>query len=312
MAMRGRDVLAAVIATTAGLTGCGYVGPPLPPALNIPTPVSDLSVRQRGEKAVIAFTIPPLTTEGLPLTSLDAVELFAGDKEVPVKAEGPGRVSVETPVTVGEVVFRVRLKNAKGRYSPWSNVVTLKVVAALPRPKGLVAKAAAQGVELTWQAEDRAEVEFRVYRRAEKETQLSEVGRTAEHRYGDTTAEYDKTYDYVVQAVMKETEGEPSEVVSITPKDVFAPAVPSGLTLIAGVGSIELAWDRNGEVDFKAYRIYRGVDGGALQVIADLVETPAYSDRTIESGKRYKYAISAYDQLGNESEKSGAVEIQAP
>jgi hypothetical protein len=32
----------------------------------------------------------------------------------------------------------------------------------------------------------------------------------------------------------------------------------------------------------------------------------------VESGKQYRYAISAVDRLGNESKQSGAVEISAP
>ena len=39
--------------------------------------------------------------------------------------------------------------------------------------------------------------------------------------------------------------------------------------------------------------------------VGDLVETPAYSDHAVESGKRYRYAVSAVDQLGNESARVG-------
>ena len=95
-------------------------------------------------------------------------------------------------------------------------------------------------------------------------------------------------------------------------QDEFPPAVPSGANAIAGVSTIELSWDRNSEADFKQYRIYRSVDGGPFVKIAEGLETPTYSDRAIESGKRYGYAITSLDQLGNESEKSAPVEIQAP
>ena len=46
------------------VTGCGYVGDPLPPALNIPVPVADLNAVQRGDQIIIQFTVPQMTTEG--------------------------------------------------------------------------------------------------------------------------------------------------------------------------------------------------------------------------------------------------------
>src|SRR5258708_18315960 len=60
------------------LAGCGSVGEPLYPALNIPTPVTDLSAVERGDKLDINFTIPPKTTEGLLLKEIGSVELRIG------------------------------------------------------------------------------------------------------------------------------------------------------------------------------------------------------------------------------------------
>src|SRR2546421_3950815 len=60
------------------LAGCGSVGEPLYPALNIPMPVIDLSAVERGDKIDINFTIPPKTTEGLVLKEMGSVELRIG------------------------------------------------------------------------------------------------------------------------------------------------------------------------------------------------------------------------------------------
>ena len=43
--------------------------------------------------------------------------------------------------------------------------------------------------------------------------------------------------------------------------DTFPPAVPVGLMAVAGVNSIELAWQRNTEDDFAGYQVYRSTDG---------------------------------------------------
>jgi fibronectin type 3 domain-containing protein len=54
------------------------------------------------------------------------------------------------------------------------------------------------------------------------------------------------------------------------------------------------------------------LEDGKLEKIADIADAPSYSDRKLEAGKRYRYAISAVDKLGNESKLSEPVEATAP
>ena len=132
----------------------------------------------------------------------------------------------------------------------------------------------------------------------------------------DTTTEYGKPYSYLIQAVQKtgnrEAESELSEAREVTPVDVFPPAIPAGLNAIAGAENIELIWERNTEPDLAGYRLYRAEGDGKLEKIADIPDKPSYSDRNVESGKRYRYAISALDREGNESKQSESVRIPAP
>ena len=67
------------------LAGCGSVGEPLYPALNIPMPVVDLNAVERGDKIDINLTIPPKTTEGLLLKDIGSLELRVG----PIKCCNP-------------------------------------------------------------------------------------------------------------------------------------------------------------------------------------------------------------------------------
>src|SRR5579871_6127627 len=48
-------------------SGCGYMGNPMPPALNRPVRVEDLSAVEHGANIVIQFTVPTTTTEGNPI-----------------------------------------------------------------------------------------------------------------------------------------------------------------------------------------------------------------------------------------------------
>jgi hypothetical protein len=329
MSTRAALIVFVLLCFSILLAGCGSVGEPLYPALNVPMTIADLTAVERGDKIVINFTISPKTTEGLLLKEVGSVELRAGPNagtdfradvwaasakqlDVPLLTE-PGPVHFETPAQdfIGkEVLVAVRIGNPRGRMSAWSNIVAVAVEQPLAKPANLSADAVAQGVRLTWTAPNQSS--FRIFRKPTQEKEPLLLGTSDKPDYVDTTSEYGKAYDYYVQGFHDKTESEIVGPASITPKDTFPPAVPTGLNVTAGVGAIELSWDRNTESDFKAYEVYRSEDGGPFLKVAEGLEGPSYSDRKIESGKRYRYRISAIDQAGNPSEQSPPVEVIAP
>ena len=132
----------------------------------------------------------------------------------------------------------------------------------------------------------------------------------------DTQAEFGKPYSYMVQTIAhhddKIAESDLSEPVTLTPVDTFPPAAPAGLHASAAPNSIELNWDRNTEPDLNGYRIYRATADGPFEKLADLSAIPSYSDRAVESGKTYRYAITALDRSGNESPRSPVLEVVLP
>ena len=75
-----RIILVALAAL--GAAGCGYIGEPLPPLANVPARVTDLAAMQRGSRIVVSFTVPRLTTEGMPLKA-PALELRIGASPTP-------------------------------------------------------------------------------------------------------------------------------------------------------------------------------------------------------------------------------------
>ena len=304
------------------LTACGYIGEPLPPALNIPAPVADLAAIQRGPRLEIQFTLPGLTTEQLPLSSVEEIELRAGANRtepfdvntwaqsatrVPVTKLEPGPIQAATPskdLAGSEAVLGVRMRNRKGRWSAWSNLVAMPIVEPAPTPVSANAESAPEGAKLTWQAPPG--LKFRIVRDGKK------LADTGTNEFADRTAEFGKDYVYQVIALRGAAESDPTAAIRITPKDTFPPATPAGLALIAGTQSAELAWERNTESDFASYRVYRADNGGPFTQIADSVPAPSYSDRAVESGKRYRYAISAVDLAGNESPHTEPASIAIP
>jgi hypothetical protein len=327
--MRARQhfSLLAVVGLAAMYCSCAYVAPPLPPSLMIPVPITNLSAIERGDRLIIDFTVPATATDGAPLQRLQEVDLRVGaagpawDKtarRVETSTEEPGPVHVEVPVHewVGQdVLVRVRAAGKHGRFSEWSNSVHLKVLTPLAQPI-VKAEPTAKGVRLTWTPEPAAAAEYRILKQGPTDQRLVELGSIKVPEYTDTSAEYGKAYQYAVEAFVKTGDSEAQSVtsptVSITPEDHFPPAVPSGVTAITGISAIELSWTPDTETDLRGYILYRAVGDGPFQKLGGPLDAPAYSDHAVEAGKRYRYAVSAVDQIGNESEKSAVVEATAP
>lgn len=302
------------------LAGCAYVGAPKPPALAIPTRVTDLRAAEYGDKIVLEFTIAPLTTEGLELTEVKAVEARvaagAAPQILPLPPKGPGAVDYDFPARdwVGkQVTLTVRATGPKGKASEWSNPVALAVGVPLSTPANLQAVSDPQGVRLTWLGSfgSRANGRYRIFRGAGEMTP-ERLAESDKPEYVDATVDLGSAYRYFVQALVGELQqSEISSTVGITPLDTFPPTVPVGLMAVAGVNSIELVWQRNTEDDFAGYHVYRSTDGGTPERIAGPIDAPTFSDRTVEVGKKYSYTVTASDRNGNESARSMAAEATA-
>ncbi|MEZ5396886.1 MAG: hypothetical protein R2724_29450 [Bryobacterales bacterium] len=148
------------------LVGCGSVGEPLPPLLNIPGKVADLHVSQTADEAELRWTWPLLTTEGSTLRDLEKFEVFALD--IPSDAPAPPLDAFEQlakPVVIVEgtalpeagagapvlaeadltdrlgkrTAFAVRGVSSRGKTGPWSDFVIREVLRParrrpLPKP----------------------------------------------------------------------------------------------------------------------------------------------------------------------------------
>src|SRR5437879_5813435 len=191
------------------MPGCGYIGEPLPPALHIPSRVTDLRAIERGDKIVVQFTLPPLTTEGLTLTGVRSVEVRAGQggnpfsmdawaaaaKSFEVPAAGPGALTREIPARewIGmEVVLAVRATGLKGKASDWSNLVVLPITQPLVRPSSLKAENAERGLALSWQG---AGPRYRIFRAA-GESPPERLADTDRPEYLDESTVYGTSYKY--------------------------------------------------------------------------------------------------------------------
>jgi len=102
--------------------------------------------------------------------------------------------------------------------------------------------------------------------------------------------------------------------------DVTPPAIPAGVSSITADGEVILFWYPNREPDLKGYRIWWNEDDSStFERLADIDafdddyydpgtgpgdDFMLFSDFPLANGTYYFYAISAYDDLGNESDLS--------
>lgn len=329
-----RRAALAIGGLTAGLLGCGYVGPVVPPSPEIPAAVTDLAAVERGDKILITFNTPLRTTDNLAIRKFSEIDLRIGTASIPFDfdrwAAGATRYQLTPPppnepdfpranpmsdaIPASEwsgkriaIAVRTAVKRTD-HYSPWSNRAVLTVVPPL-QPPVIAVEATAQGVRVSWPSEGN-DVSYRIYRQGPGDKQPAEIGTSDKPEYVDSTAQYDTHYEYSVVAVHGSAESLSSKPESITPVDKFPPSVPAGVTALAAPESIELSWQRSPESDLKGYYLYRSVDGGPFAKVGGLLQLPTYSDHDVTHGKSYRYEVSAVDQKDNESEKSKPVEVR--
>jgi hypothetical protein len=156
-----------------------------------------------------------------------------------------------------------------------------------------------------------------VHRRGPDEAGFTVQATVEKPEWTDANTDFGKRYTYMVETVVKlandkEALSDPSEEATITPEDVFPPAAPSGLQAAAAPASIELAWNANTEPFLGGYRVYRSTAGGPFEKIAEVGVIPSYSDRQVEPGKSYRYAVAAVSKTGHESPRSAPAEAGLP
>ncbi|MCC6294363.1 MAG: hypothetical protein IT164_17060 [Bryobacterales bacterium] len=294
------------------LASCGYVGDPLPPSLHIPATVSDLRAEQKADQIEIRFTLPALTTDHAGIRRFQDVELTGGatgsEGRIPLPPAAPGPVVLTVPVAGWSgktAVFRVRSQGARGRWSEWSQPVTLAVAAPIPAPT-VRAEATARGVRLSWEAAPGAQ--YRIFRTGPGETTATEIGATTEAVFLDQAATFGQSYSYEVQAA-----GSPrSAPALVTPSDTFPPDAPAGLSAIASPGAVQLTWNPVEDSGLAAYQVYRAEAGGGFVRAGGRLPSPNFGDREVRPGTAYQYRVTAIDTAGNESAPSETVTATTP
>lgn len=257
------------------LAGCGTPGAPLPPTLNLPRPVADLSAERHGNTVALHWTTPAKTTDKLPLRGdirmtlcrkADATQCTP----IPGTTETPGSAAtyedlLPAALTTGAprlLEYHLIAANNHDRSAGESNAV---LVVGGEVPQGVTALTAAvieRGVLLHWHREEQPAhpVMYVLQRELIVNGAPGQVGENAAPKIQrltltangrsdpglalDETARAGNTYRYTVERVERveiagasyDVGGFLSDPVTVEVRDTFPPQVPSGL---AAIGTTE-------------------------------------------------------------------------
>lgn len=343
MSTTGLTATPAILLLCVLLCGCGAVGEPRPPLLNIPERADDFAARQTPEGIVLEWTWPRVTTEGVLLNDLDRFDIYGFELAPGSAVPDAGLFDRESrplasmrgadlaPYNAGErvrfvldfkplqgkwIALGVRAESRRGRSVGFSNLALVQVTAPPGPPERPSLTLTPDAIVVEWPAVDRAS-SYVVERSSDAAGRFEEIGRPDRASFRDSTFQSGETYAYRVHAIAGtaagEAEGRSSETAAITPRDVFAPGKPAGLRAVATETSVELSWEQNAEPDLKGYRVRRRQQGAEPVVLTEaLLESASYSDREVARGQEYAYEVIAVDGNGNESEPSEGTTVRVP
>ncbi len=81
-------------------------------------------------------------------------------------------------------------------------------------------------------------------------------------------------------------------------------------SLEAAASELTLAWDPNPEADLAGYRIFFGLESGKYTSHVDVGNKTSYTFLTIAPGKKYYFAVKAYNAANQESGYSSEIGYQ--
>ncbi len=154
---------------TLALAGCGTPGAPMPPTLNLPAPVTNLTAVRAGNQVSLSWTNPQKNTDKLVMKENVSVWICRKEGLSPCEDAGGGKLlmapgsagsfteSLPPALATGAaraLTYLVELKNRNGKSAGPSNAAMV-LAGASPAPlTDLTAEVRKAGVVLSWTAND--------------------------------------------------------------------------------------------------------------------------------------------------------------
>lgn len=268
-----------------------------PAALNIPNAPTGLSAMAGNGLVVLNWN---------PVAGATSYKVYqsSGGPYTQISAGETGTSFTAVGLTNGTAYyFLVKASNAVGD-SANSNEANATPAVPLPpkAPTGLTAAAGNGQATLSWSTVAGATV-YKVYRAEAPGGPYTQISagetRTSYTSVGLTNG---RTYYFVVRAGNAGGDSADSNETSATPT-VLPPNPPTGLTAVAGNGSVTLNW--NPSTGATGYKIYQSSGGPYAQIAAGETGT-SYTAAGLANGTTYYFVVKAVN-AGGDSENSNQV-----
>ncbi len=217
------------LCTLALLAGCGTPGEPIPPSLELPKPVSDLTATRKGDKVYLAWSAPSETTDrhnnthpgdtevcrivgmalrecGQPIAKLPPQKSPYRKNVLPKSGATyvdhlPAQLQFQNPTS--NTFYAIAVLNSYGREAGLSNQVQVPAAPTLPPPTNFQAHLTAEGVQLSFIPSSAPEISglrfvYRIYRRQQGTNKDTIAGSVPFDiaTFLDQTFEWEKNYEY--------------------------------------------------------------------------------------------------------------------
>lgn len=223
--------------------------------------------------------------------------------------------------------YAIRFVNNSGQKAAFSNFFLLEPTAKVAdKPLNLKAEILETAIKLVWKAPESNVngskpvniLGYNVYvLNTENEAYLKNKTPLSNNEFFDKNFQFGKNYIYFVRTVSlgrtgEQVESANSDMLEVSPKDIFPPSAPSALTVAAAPNNLSIFFALNPESDIAGYNIYRSTNPNQNKLewtllTSEPIKTNTFKDNRVESGKTYYYYLTAIDTSGNTSAPSEVV-----
>jgi parallel beta-helix repeat protein len=232
--------------------------------------------------------------------------------------QGTSRIYKMKNKNDGHYYYRVRSYDQYNT-SDWSNIVDIQVDQKPNAPSGLIIETWFEGnaFNISWASGNYDIVYYELQYRTTSSLLFSVNITHPNHYYNHTGLTDGLRYYYKVRA--HDDLGRVSEFCAETsgiPKDSKAPEPPEDLTVMeVTYNSLIMTWNESIDDDVSGYHIYRSIkpnvsENGTCLNPNTPTSIEVYEDTDLEEGFSYYYAVSAVDEVPNESLLSTEMKTQ--
>ena len=232
--------------------------------------------------------------------------------------------------------YALRYVNASGQRAGFSNFLLIEPAARIAEPPTLISPALETETAITirWRPPV-ANIDgstpvnllgYNIYRVSQSQTEISQtpVNSTliTANEFVDKNFQFGEQYNYIVRSVSLGTGGAQveslnSNVVAVSPRDVYPPAPPGPASIAPASARLSLFFPANPERDVAGYNVYRSTDPNLpkdqwTRLNAAPLTRTTFQDDNVETGKKYYYYLTAVDAAGNTSVPSEVVSETVP